>query len=225
MTFATAPHAEEDAAMPAADTLDFAALELVCSRLCHDLISPVAAIGNGVELIEEMGPEMTDEALALIAQSAAQARRRLAMFRLAYGMAGRDGNGGDPQAVATEYFVGSRVALDWDAPALQPLETSLKGFTKLALNLLMVGEECLPLGGQLRLTVQDGVLSAVGTGRRAQLEPLTLEALAGEMLVDEVEPRQVQAFVMGQLLARLGRRLVIAEQAPDRFVMQLPQIA
>lgn len=202
-------------------TLDLAALELVCSRLCHDLISPVAAIGNGVELIEEMGPEMTDEALELIGQSAAQARRRLAMFRLAYGMAGRDGSGADAPAVAVDYFNGSRVTLDWDAAGLKPLEASLRGFTKLVLNGAMIGEECLPLGGTLRVFAQDGQLAFAGQGRRVQIEPLMLEALAGEMTVEEVEPRQVQAYLTGQLLARYSCRLEVTDSATDSFLLRI----
>ena len=61
--------------------LDMRVVELLCSRLCHELVSPVGAINNGVELIEEMGAEMADEAIGLIAHSADQASRRLRLLR------------------------------------------------------------------------------------------------------------------------------------------------
>ncbi|MBM3540521.1 MAG: hypothetical protein FJX51_00610 [Alphaproteobacteria bacterium] len=68
--------------------LDLRAVELLCSRLCHDLVSPVGAISNGVELLTEMGPD--EEALALVGQSAQAAATRLKFYRVAYGAAGAD---------------------------------------------------------------------------------------------------------------------------------------
>ena len=67
-------------------------LELVSSRICHDLVSPVGAINNGVELIQELGEDAGAEAMQLIAASAVQASARLKCFRLAYGAAGTDKN-------------------------------------------------------------------------------------------------------------------------------------
>lgn len=68
--------------------LDLRAVELLCSRLCHDLVSPVGAISNGVELLTEMGPDA--EALTLVGQSAQAAANRLKFYRVAYGAAGAD---------------------------------------------------------------------------------------------------------------------------------------
>ena len=94
--------------------LDIRVVELLCSRLCHELISPVGAINNGVELIEEMGAEMADEAIGLIAHSADQASRRLRLLRLAYGTAGSDKSGLAEAAQAAEgYFAGSKIKLEW----------------------------------------------------------------------------------------------------------------
>ncbi|MSP89576.1 MAG: hypothetical protein EXQ92_12320 [Alphaproteobacteria bacterium] len=72
--------------------MDQRVLELLMSRVCHDLISPVGAVVNGVELIEDGGADMTDDAMALIAKSARQASRRLQFFRMAYGAAGSGGD-------------------------------------------------------------------------------------------------------------------------------------
>jgi hypothetical protein len=75
-------------------SIDARLLELISARLCHDLVGPVSAIGNGVELVTEFGEDMRGEALALIAQSAAEAANRLQFFRIAFGSAaGADGRG------------------------------------------------------------------------------------------------------------------------------------
>ena len=69
-----------------------AVLELLASRICHDLISPVGAVNNGVEFLEEMGADAGAEAIQLIAHSARQASVRLQAFRICYGTGGRDSN-------------------------------------------------------------------------------------------------------------------------------------
>src|SRR3954468_5609680 len=94
--------------------LDIRVVELLSSRLCHELISPVGAINNGVELIEEMGAEMADEAIGLIAHSADQASRRLRLLRLAYGTAGSDKSNLTEVAQAADgYFAGGKIKLEW----------------------------------------------------------------------------------------------------------------
>src|SRR3546814_5278082 len=71
-----------------ATQIDLRILELVCSRLCHDLVGPVGAVNNGIELLEEFDPSMADDVLPLLRNSARQAWRRLDFFRLAFGAAG-----------------------------------------------------------------------------------------------------------------------------------------
>jgi histidine phosphotransferase ChpT len=75
-----------------AKPIDVAMLEVLASKICHDLISPIGAVNNGVELIEDMGPDAGPEATALIAFSAQQASAKLQAFRMAYGIGGADSN-------------------------------------------------------------------------------------------------------------------------------------
>ena len=84
--------------------VDMRVLELLSSKICHDLVSPVSAINNGVELIDDIGGSVVDEAMKLIGDSAALASRRLRLFRMAYGRAGSDENLGikDVKQVAKE---------------------------------------------------------------------------------------------------------------------------
>ena len=125
--------------------LDLAAL--LCSRVCHDLISPTGAIVNGLEVLEESKDEETREfALALIKKSATQATARLQFCRLAFGAAGSAGaeiNLGDAETVARGFIEDDKIKLTWNLPrALAP-----KNQVKLLLNLLIVATQAIPRGG------------------------------------------------------------------------------
>ena len=97
------------------DKLDPRVVELLCARLCHDLISPVSAISNGVELITEMGESMSGEAMALIGGSVGEASRKLQYFRMAFGSArgssGQSATLADARAGFLELPVGERIKL------------------------------------------------------------------------------------------------------------------
>lgn len=148
--------------MATTETLDLVAL--ICSRLCHDLAGSIGAVNNGVELLaEETDPGMREEAIGLIAQSANDAARRLAFFRLALGASG---GVQDPMAlgeisrVAQSYFAGGRLSLvlpqeNVDLP--KPLGKAL------LLGLALAGQ-ALPRGGTLTLSrINDGwVIRAEG---------------------------------------------------------------
>src|ERR1700721_1439583 len=103
--------------------IDIRVLELLSSKLCHDLVSPVSAINNGVELIEDIGGSVVEEAMKLIGDSAAHASRRLRLFRMAYGRAGSEENLAvkDVKQVAEQYISGGKGMLNW--PDDQPSPT------------------------------------------------------------------------------------------------------
>ena len=130
--------------------LDIRVVELLCSRLCHELVSPVGAINNGVELIEEMGADMADEAIGLIAHSADQASRRLRLLRLAYGAVSSDKSGLAEVAQAADgYFAGSKIKLDWPPGRLEQASELQPGTGKVLLNLVILAEEALAYGGRI----------------------------------------------------------------------------
>lgn len=129
------------------DKLDLAAL--LCSRVCHDVISPVGAIVNGLEVLEdEDDPSMKAFALDLIAKSARQASARLQFARLAFGAAGSAGaqiDTGDAENVARGFIQDDRTSLEWRLPrTLSP-----KNKVKLLLNLLVVAGSTIPRGGSI----------------------------------------------------------------------------
>src|SRR5918911_5077777 len=129
------------------EALDLAAL--LCSRVCHDLISPVGAVVNGLEVLEDDNDEQTKTfALDLIKKSAKQASARLQFCRLAFGAAGSAGAAidlGDAEGVARGFLEDDKLKLTWNLPRiLLP-----KNRVKLLLNLLILGSQSIPRGGSL----------------------------------------------------------------------------
>lgn len=190
--------------------VDIRVLELLSSKLCHDLISPVSAINNGVELIEDIGGSVVDEAMKLIGDSAVQASRRLKLFRVAYGRAGsEDGLATrDARQIVEQYMMGGRVALVWPAPLFTMWDTVPRGFFKVMLNLAVMAEEVLAYGGTLSLSdISDTTRSGCQLlieGRGAQLTPHIRAALAGDISVEELTPRSIQAYITGKFVRHFG---------------------
>ena len=138
-------------------SLDLAAL--VASRVCHDIISPVGAITNGLEVLDEDGTEdMREFAMDLIRKSAGQASAKLQFARLAFGAAGSAGaeiDLGDAQSVALGFMENEKPELIWN------LERHLlpKNYVKLLLNLILIANQCIPRGGEISVSML-GVLEA-----------------------------------------------------------------
>jgi histidine phosphotransferase ChpT len=135
------------AAPSAPDALELAAL--LCSRVCHDLISPVGAIVNGLEVLDDNPKEEDREfALDLIRKSARTASARLQFCRLAFGAAGSAGaqiDLGDAQNMARGHFEDEKTKITWNLPRiLLP-----KNRVKLLLNMLVVAQHTIPRGGML----------------------------------------------------------------------------
>ena len=129
--------------------VDLRVLELLASRVCHDLISPIGAVGNGLELMEDADDEMSDDALKLSVNCVRRASALLEFFRMAYGTAGSDAGlrWENAKQLAEGLVDGPKTTLVWGAapaglnvPAMAP---------KLALNLVLLGTEMLPRGGEI----------------------------------------------------------------------------
>src|SRR5687767_14170756 len=134
-------------AVIALEGLDLAAL--LCSRVCHDLISPVGAIMNGLEVMEEDKDEETTKfAMDLIKKSARTASAKLQFCRLAFGAAGSAGaqiDTGDAEKVARGLLEDEKTKIAWNLPRV----LMAKNRVKLLLNMLLVGAQAIPRGGQL----------------------------------------------------------------------------
>lgn len=180
------------------DSIAFSAL--LCSRLCHDLISPVGAFTNGLEILgDENDPEMRQQVIELLELSASQTSNRLQFFRLAFGAAGGFGETVAMDAArdaAMAYFSGGKVTLDW-RPVVQELS---KDGIKALLNLILVAGESILRGG--RLVVESGQSNGVlelrvrAEGERLQLKPEMEETLAGRAKQADLTPKTAPAWLV-----------------------------
>lgn len=205
--------------------IDLRVLDLLSSKLCHDLISPVSAINNGVELIEDIGASVEDEAMSLIGNSAAQAARRLRLFRIAYGRAGSEENlpVRDVRQVAEQYFSSGKIRLTWsEALDLEKFADS-RGALKVLLNTMVMAEEILAYGGSIalqRLAEDEKIACRLEiTGRNALLSPAFQEALDGITPIDDLSPRTIQPYITGRFAEHFGLKVLSLSPETDRLYL------
>ncbi|HEV2511344.1 histidine phosphotransferase ChpT [Bosea sp. (in: a-proteobacteria)] len=190
------------------EPLDLAAL--LCSRVCHDVISPVGAIVNALEVLEEDDPSMKEFALDLIKKSARNASARLQFARLAFGAAGSAGamiDLGDAGAVANGFLNDEKLSLDWEAPrALLP-----KNQVKLVLNLLVLATQAIPRGGKItsRCTVtgEQGSFAITATGSHARIPAHVEELIAGRSESGAIDAHAVQPVYTGMVARAAGMKI------------------
>lgn len=193
------------------EPLDLAAL--LCSRVCHDVISPVGAIVNALEVLEEDDPSMRDFALDLIKKSARNASSRLQFARLAFGAAGSAGamiDLGDAGTVANGFLNDEKLSLQWEAPrALLP-----KNQVKLLLNLLIIATHAVPRGGKLTsiTTVEgeQGRFEITATGSHARIPAHAEDLLAGRSDTGTIDAHAVQPVYTGMVARAAGMEIAFA---------------
>jgi histidine phosphotransferase ChpT len=187
--------------------LDLAAL--LCSRVCHDVISPVGAIANGLEVLEDEDDEsMKKMAMELVRKSARQAAAKLQFCRIAFGAAGSVGaliDLGEAGDIAKAFMSEEKVKLDWQAPR----ETRPKSEVKLLLNLMLLGITTIPRGGTVTVGVEGSVLSVQAAGEGAKVPEKVAQLLAGQLDPVELDARLVQPYYTQRLSADCGFMLRI----------------
>jgi histidine phosphotransferase ChpT len=194
------------------EALDLAAL--LCSRVCHDLISPAGAIVNGLEVLEESKDEETKTfALTLIKRSARTATARLQFCRIAFGAAGSmtaQVDTGDAEQVARGSIEDDKYKIAWNLPrALLP-----KNRVKLLLNMLVVGTLAIPRGGTLTL---DPIGSGESMGFRLTAAGLNSRVpaaipglLSGEATAEPIDAHAIQPYYTGLLARACGLTATMA---------------
>ena len=209
-------------------TVDLRVCELLGSRLCHDLISPIGAVTNGIELIEEEGGQLAADALDLAGRSARQASRLLQFYRIAFGLGGSFSSSrlAEVRDLADGYLSGSRHRLDWPGDPEQPLPS---GLGKLILNMVLLAVDSLPRGGRI------GVATQASSGWTAAAVTAEGDVRLGEELRNclsegadpaALTPRTVQAFFTALVAIRAGGELIMAEPDPQtlRFTVAVPDM-
>lgn len=193
---------------------------LICSRLCHDLVGPVGAISNGIELMEmEDEPDMMKDALDLLKHSAANASRRLRFLRLAFGSSGGDEMPlpvGDARQAALDFFIDHRLDLNWpEAPGANPAKPRVR----LALNLALAGAAGLVRGGTLNVTLDDHTLSVDGVHDRAGLPDNVVAALEGRGEANSGEDARIIESYLARKIADAENIVITIDQSPGRFLI------
>jgi histidine phosphotransferase ChpT len=196
---------------PAPDIIELAAL--LCSRVCHDLISPVGAIVNGLEVLDDNPkPDDREFALDLIRKSAKTASARLQFCRLAFGAAGSAGaqiDVGDAQTMARGHLEDDKTRIAWNLPrVLLP-----KNKVKLLLNMMVIAQQTIPRGGVLTVDPlgEAGGFRVAATGLNARL-PQNIADLLSSGPAGSVDAHAVQPYYTRLLAQACGLNVVLAAE-------------
>jgi histidine phosphotransferase ChpT len=210
--------------------IDLAVLELTCSRLCHDLISPIGAVNNGLELLEdEQDPDLAVEARALAARSARRASILLQAYRSALGNAGNQPSFGFGEAIklARDFLEGGRVILA-GVPAMSPSDLPT-GFPKLLLVSVILMSETLARGGDLLLVVNGEGPGAgfklIAEGQQIVLADEYKTLLVADAATNNLDARNVLAYLTGLLAQRIHMKIEVGQSGPGRLEFLATPIA
>jgi Uncharacterized protein conserved in bacteria len=202
--------------------------ELLNSRICHDLVSPVGAINNGIDLINELGDQVRQEAMNLIGGSAMAASRRLAMYRLAYGRAAGKSriSVADARQAAINLFQESRLELDWPRYLVVPFQREPDAVAKIMCLLLLTSEEAVQRG-KVELACQEERMRVTFRlmGRGAGLSDESRAALDGRAPVEDLTVRTVHSYITGAALREYGFFLTFDPVGEERLDLHLGQRA
>ena len=176
---------------------------LIGSRICHDLISPIGAINNGLELLNMSGSAEGPE-LDLIGQSAGNASARIRFFRIAFGAAGDQMVGrAEIASVLHDLHAGSRLQITWG-----PAEPQPRSAVRLAFLGIMCLETGMPYGGRIDISESDGQWQLQGVADKFNVDPDLWSILAASDLPQHLQPAHVQFALMPRIALDEGRRVV-----------------
>ena len=175
---------------------------LIGSRICHDLISPIGAINNGIELLEMTG-ESTGPEVDLISESVGNASARIRFFRVAFGAAGEQDIGrSEANSVLEDMMGGGRLTVDY-----YPIESQPRGMVRLAFLSILCLEAALPYGGHIEVSCTDGHWSLRGTAEKMNIDMSLWSVLADPAGMKDIAPSNVQFALLPILAAEDGLRL------------------
>ena len=194
--------------------------ELLCSRLCHDLISPIGAINNGLEFLAEGDPKTTADAIGLVGASASQAAARLAFYRLAFGHGGGQAHPIpllEARDTARNFLGDGKVELDWPVPATGSGDNLSRSFGKLALHLFLLGLDALPRGGHVMVTLpaplSEEWISVIVKGDRCELKDEFRDVLVSNPPAEVMSARNINGYLAARIAAELGLQIGVSGEA------------
>lgn len=202
-------------------------VELMCSRICHDLISPVSAIDNGVEMLQDGDVDMFAVSVELIGKSAKHALDRLSFFRTAYGSGGEGSTVSlkDIQKTLEIYSADRKINILWMKDNRRPKEPIPRDFAKLLTNVIVLAAECLPRGGVVSLknleNERPNSLVMQLEGPQCNLRDDVKSGLNPEVSVEELTVRNVFAYFIASFALSLDRSLEIENISSDKIQISI----
>ncbi len=206
------------------EQIEFHVMELLCSRLCHDLISPVMAINNGMELMAEDSGNMADDIRDLLTTSAGAAAAKLQFYRIAYGLGGQSAAPvglAEAGRLARGMVEDGKIAVDWPENGEASTVELTREATKLLLNLVLLGIEALPRGGTVKVRVQSSGASGprpaivvLASGENAGLKEESAAAMSADADAEALTARSVQGYFVNRLARQLGTATNVQEDGP-----------
>ncbi len=199
--------------------LDLASL--LCSRVCHDIISPVGAIANGLELMDdpETDADMKATALDMVRSSAKVATAKLKFCRIAFGASGSAGahiDMSEAGETAMNFVGNEKIKLDWRAPR----ENRPKQEVKLLLNMLLLAIAGIPRGGTVTVDVDGKIFSVSAQGERAKLPAPMVEVIERASDLNALDARLVQPYYALVLAESAGLKLKMEMSGPDTVLVK-----
>ncbi len=178
---------------------------LIGSRICHDLISPIGAINNGLELLGMSGDPAGPE-IGLIGESVGNASARIRFFRVAFGAAGDQLVGpAEVQSILRDLYETSRLSPNWQAE--RPVQ---RADVRLAFLAIMCMETAMPYGGRIDITCTGGSWKLAGTADRTNVDAALWALLSGSAVQKDLLPSHVQ-FALLPLIARDSARRITCQ--------------
>jgi histidine phosphotransferase ChpT len=190
---------------------DLELASLLASRVCHDVIGPVGAIVNGLEVLdEENDEEMREIAMELVRKSAESASVKLKFSRLAFGASGSAGmeiDLSEAGEISVEFATSPRVNLEWNCPH----QTRPKDHVKLLMNMVLIGISTIPRGGMIKVSAtedrENPHYEVRCSGRGAKFPEKSGVLMRAEVRADEIDARDVQVYYTGLVARMIGLEL------------------
>ena len=194
MIFSKSKEQEKASSFPSIPTR---ASEVLISKICHDLVSPVGAVNNGIEFLSEMGADGLKDGLGLIEHSAKQSSVRLQLFRMCYGAGGSDAKVTAKTVYETfqNYIDGTKCTMEWDLMNHVPDTDPKAGFMKTILNMMVFAMEAMPKGGRIEVSFAGDIMIVEGVSEAVKLKEGAIEGFNGSLSVDELTPKSIHGFV------------------------------
>ena len=201
--------------------------ELMCSRLCHDLISPISAINNGIELMNENDEGIIDSSMELLGTSAKQALDRLSFYRVAFGLAGGGTtiNWNEIRDILENLAAEHKTTLVWTREPQQPDENISQILAKLVVNLVYLAMECLPLGGvisvdNLEQKAHEPIVVRL-EGPKCNLRDDVRSGLIPDLPIEQLSVRNIVAYLATSFAICLEKSLKVRDENSNCIVITI----